>query len=266
MPGPRVSVLRLLSQRYPDRTERELAALVMRGRVLIDGEPVTKAGARVSAAARVELRELPPYVSRGGEKLAAALEGWGLPVQGQVFLDAGASTGGFTDCLLRHGARIVHCVDVGVGQLSWRLRSDPRVRLHEGVNVMSLRPSSLDPRPQAAVADLSFRSLRGAAARILDLTLEGWGIFLVKPQFELREPPPGFRGIVRGDAERLAILSSLVEELWEEGVRTRRVMASPVAGRRGNRELLALLSNRPGGSREEAHAALEASVLRSDER
>ena len=260
MTGRRTTLLALLRERYPGLDERELSALLMRGRVTVDGRPVTKAGATVHPDVRLELRTLPAYVSRGGEKLAAAIDAWRPDIEGRVFLDAGSSTGGFTDCLVRHGAALVHSVDVGVGQLAWRLRSDPRVRAREGVNVMTLAPADLDPAPHAAVADLSFRSLRGAAAHILSLTRQGWGIFLVKPQFEWAEPSDDFRGVVRGTGDRQQIMRELVEELWGEGVRTRRIMASPIAGRRGNREFLALLSNRPGGSISAALASLAASV------
>ncbi len=158
------------------------------------GEKVVKAGTPVRADAEISIREKPPYVSRGGEKLAAGLDLWGIACEGKTWIDAGCSTGGFTDCLLRRGASLVYAIDVGENQLDWRLRADPRVRVMESTNVMAVRAEELDPVPDSAVADLSFRSLRQAAARILGLTTERRGIFLVKPQFEFAAPAPGLQG------------------------------------------------------------------------
>jgi 23S rRNA (cytidine1920-2'-O)/16S rRNA (cytidine1409-2'-O)-methyltransferase len=200
-----------------------------------------KPGTPVLPGAEVSVRPAAAFVSRGGEKLQAAVEAWDVECDGAVWIDAGCSTGGFTDCLLRNGASLVYAVDVGEGQLDWRLRGDPRVKTMEGTNVMSLRRSDLDPLPARAVADLSFRSLQGAARHILDLTAEGWGIFLVKPQFELRRPPAGFRGVVKDPATLRATVDDLVQRLAAEGVAAEKQMPSPVAGRKGNTEFLFLL-------------------------
>jgi 23S rRNA (cytidine1920-2'-O)/16S rRNA (cytidine1409-2'-O)-methyltransferase len=247
-----------LSSRFPDRPVRELSALVIRGLVRVDGEPVRKPGTPVRPGAALDVPPAAPWVSRGGAKLAAALSAWRFDVRGRVFLDAGSSTGGFTDCLLAGGAAVVHCVDVGRGQLAWKLRTDPRVRVHEGVNVMDLGPGDLDPQPDRAVADLSFRSLRGAAPAILSLTREGLGIFLCKPQFEWRDHPPEFRGVVEDPDDLAGILRGLVGDLWDAGTFTRRIEPSPLEGRKGNREFLLLLSDRAGGNRAAASAAVEA--------
>jgi 23S rRNA (cytidine1920-2'-O)/16S rRNA (cytidine1409-2'-O)-methyltransferase len=152
----------------------------------------------------------------------------------------------------------VHCVDVGRGQLAWKLRTDLRVRVHEGVNIMDLGPGDLDPPPDRAVADLSFRSLRGAAPAILALTREGLGIFLCKPQFEWKDHPADFRGVVDDPRDLAGILHGLVGDLWDAGVFTRRIEPSPIAGRKGNREFLLLVSDRPGLTRAAASAAVEA--------
>lgn len=256
MPRQRVRLFDELQSRFPDRPARELAALVVRGLVRVDGEPVRKPGVPVRPGAAIDLPAAEPWVSRGGAKLAAALAAWRFDVRGRVMLDAGSSTGGFTDCLLASGAAIVHCVDVGRGQLAWKLRTDPRVRVHEGVNVMDLGPRDLEPQPDRAVADLSFRSLRGAAPAILALTREGLGIFLAKPQFEWKDHPRDFDGVVRGRRDLAAILDGLVADLWGAGAFTRRIEPSPIAGRKGNREFLLLVSNRPGGSRAAASAAV----------
>jgi 23S rRNA (cytidine1920-2'-O)/16S rRNA (cytidine1409-2'-O)-methyltransferase len=258
MPRQRVRLLDELVRRFPDRPSRELSALVLRGLVRVDGEPARKPGILVRPDAVLELPAPEPWVSRGGTKLAAALAAWQFDVRGSVMLDAGSSTGGFTDCLLASGAALVHCVDVGRGQLAWKLRIDPRVRVHEGVNVMALGPHDLEPPPDRAVADLSFRSLRGAAPAILALTREGLGIFLCKPQFEWKDHPSDFRGVVRDPSDLTAILPALVDALWESGAYLRRITPSPIAGRKGNREFLLLLSDRPGASRAAAFAAVEA--------
>jgi 23S rRNA (cytidine1920-2'-O)/16S rRNA (cytidine1409-2'-O)-methyltransferase len=209
----------------------------------------------VPADAEVSVRERPAYVSRGGEKLAAALDGWRIRCEGLVWVDAGCSTGGFTDCLLRHDAAAVHAVDVGVGQIDWALRTDPRVRLREGVNIMSVGRDDLDPPADAAVADLSFRSLRGAARHVLDLTAGGWGIFLVKPQFELRSPTEGFHGVVRDASLVTDIVRELIGDLAAEGLSVEKAMTSPIRGRKGNRELLFLL--RRGGAPSELSGILD---------
>ena len=235
----RVALIDLLAARYPDRERRVLYAQVLRGEVTVDGAPVLKPGAPVPAEAAVAVRALPTFVSRGGEKLAAALAAWKVECRGVVWLDAGCSTGGFTDCLLQNGASLVHAVDVGEGQLHWQLRQDPRVHLLEGTNVMDLVPGSLTPPPSRAVADLSFRSLRRAARHVLDLTAERRGIFLVKPQFEMVTAPPEFHGVVKGAGALRSILESLCADLAAEEVAVAAIMRSPLRGAKGNREFLA---------------------------
>ena len=214
----------------------------MRGDVLVNGNPVEKPGARVDQEATVRLRDSSPYVSRGGEKLAWALDQWGIECAGTAWLDAGCSTGGFTDCLLAHGASRVYAVDVGVNQLDWKLRADPRVTVMEGTNVMDLEPEYFRPAPGQAAADLSFRSLRRAASHVLSLTTEGRGIFLVKPQFEWARPSEEFRGVVRDPQTVVSIVVELMEALAVEDVRVERALLSPIHGHKGNREVLFLLS------------------------
>jgi len=247
MPPRKVPLIQLLTSRYPEMTERELRAAILRGHVSVAEQVVTKPGTPVSAEATVRVRPAPAYVSRGGEKLAAALDAWGVDCTGSAWIDAGCSTGGFTDCLLQHGAPLVYSVDVGEGQLDWRLRTDARVKTMERTNIMSLARSDFDPLPGRAVADLSFRSLQGAARHILGLTTEGWGIFLVKPQLELRQRPlEGFRGVVRDPGLAREVVRDLVQRLAAESVAVRKGIPSPITGRRGNREFLLLLDARPG--------------------
>jgi 23S rRNA (cytidine1920-2'-O)/16S rRNA (cytidine1409-2'-O)-methyltransferase len=243
----RVPLLQKLKTLHPEREEKELFSLILRGGVIVNGDKVLKPGTRIDPGASVRVRDLPRFVSRGGEKLAAALDAWEISCKGATWIDAGCSSGGFTDCLLQRGASLVYAVDVGVGQLDWRLRGDPRVRVMEGTNIMTVSRARLDPVPQRAVADLSFRSLQGAARHILGLVAEKWGIFLAKPQFELREPMPDFRGVVESGAALRGILSTLLANLASEGVRTLRACRSPLVGRKGNREFLLMLSVEKGG-------------------
>jgi len=240
-----IPLIDLLKIRYPARDEKELFAGILRGNVLVAGEKVVKPGTRVAPDAPISIRGTSPYVSRGGAKLAAALDLWSITCAGKVWIDAGCSTGGFTDCLLQRGVSLVYAVDVGENQLDWRMRSDPRVRPMEGTNIMTMSCASLSPSPDSAVADLSFRSLRRAAAHILGLTVARWGIFLVKPQFEYRAPPSSFHGVVREPGALRAILLDLVAELAGEGVAVEKAAASPIRGRKGNREFLFLLRAGP---------------------
>ena len=184
------------------------------------------------------------YVSRGGEKLSHALDRFPVEVGEKVILDVGSSTGGFTHCLLTRGAAGVHAVDVGFNRLSYSLRMDARVYVHERTNVMALR--TLEPTPHGAAADLSFRSIHGAASRILALTGEGWLIALIKPQFEWRNPPPDFDGVVRDSGALREILWGLMKLLLDEGVYLHAALPSPITGRRGNQEFFFLLRNVPG--------------------
>jgi 23S rRNA (cytidine1920-2'-O)/16S rRNA (cytidine1409-2'-O)-methyltransferase len=232
----------LLVARWPSRDPRELFSQVLRGGVTVNGETLLKPGALVPADAELTVRPLAEYVSRGGGKLAAALDRWEIRCGDGAWIDAGCSTGGFTDCLLQRGAPLVYAVDVGEGQLDWRLRGDPRVRVMEGTNIMEVVPASLDPSPAFAAVDLSFRSLRRAARHILDLTTAGRGIFLVKPQFEYADAPADFRGVVDTPEALRGIVVKLWEDLAAEGVGLARAMPSPITGRKGNRELLWLLT------------------------
>lgn len=220
----------------------------MCGEVRVDGEVVTDPRRRCSAEAILSI-ERRRFVSRAGAKLEAALDAWGIDAVGRVWLDAGASTGGFTDCLLQRGARRVHAVDVGYNQIDYSLRRDPRVILHERTNVNDL--VDLQPPADAVVCDLSFRSLRGVLRHILCLTRERWGVALLKPQFEAAArkrwggdvtPEPGslVEGIVP-EAAREAVILEAIEALSRDGVVVEKRLRSPLAGRAGNVEELILV-------------------------
>jgi 23S rRNA (cytidine1920-2'-O)/16S rRNA (cytidine1409-2'-O)-methyltransferase len=180
------------------------------------------------------------FVSRGGVKLDAALDEFGIDVGGARCLDAGASTGGFTDCLLRRGAREVVAVDVGRGQLDWKLRTDERVDLRERTNVRYLSRSDVDPAVDVVVADLSFISLRTVAPALLAVARpDAEFVLLVKPQFEAGPERVGSGGIVRSAPTHRAVLLEVVRDLETEGLGTVALAVSPIRGARGNVEFLA---------------------------
>ena len=247
----RRTLLDRLCERYPERGREQWYAAIACGEVLVDGARVRDPQCAIAMEAALECIQEPPLASRGGYKLRHALIHFGVPVAGKVMLDAGSATGGFTDCMLRYGARHVHCVDVAHGALTYRLRRDPRTSVHERTNVMHLSGASLEPAPDGAVCDLSFRSLRGAAARLLGLTGENWLVALIKPQFELaagpslREARTEFDGRVVGTDAIAAVVTELLRDLATEGVAVQRCTPAPVRGRRGNREVLALLAAGP---------------------
>ena len=202
-------------------TRQKAQALIMAGEVLIDGQRAAKAGQMVSPDALIELTAKPRFVGRGGIKLAAALETFGIDVAGSVCADFGSSTGGFTDCLLQAGAARVHAIDVGTGQLDWRLRSDPRVVVHEGVNARYLDPADLGEAVDLAVCDVSFISatlILPAMAKVLKPATRRI-VTLVKPQFEVGKGQVGKGGIVRDPvqhAEACAKIRACAEALGFE--------------------------------------------------
>ncbi len=214
-------------------------ALIMAGDVQVNGQRVDKAGHIVPAGARVEAREKLPYVSRGGLKLHGALEHFGIDVAGAVCADIGTSTGGFTDCLLQHGAARVHAVDTGTGQIDWRLRGDPRVVLHEGFNARNLQLTDLGEAVGLAVCDVSFISVTQIIPAIVRVLKPETGrmVILVKPQFEVRRSEVGEGGIVRDPALHVASCER-VKSCVEESNFTTLIIDSPITGAEGNKEFL----------------------------
>jgi 23S rRNA (cytidine1920-2'-O)/16S rRNA (cytidine1409-2'-O)-methyltransferase len=218
----------------------EAAHAVAAGKVTVAGGPATNPAALVSDGEAVHVRSAPPrFVSRGGEKLAAGLEGFGVDPRGRDALDAGASTGGFTDCLLRAGAARVIAVDVGYGQFAWELRSDPRVVLLERTNIRTLVPSTLAFIPSLLVADLSFVSLASVVPRLVELVERNADlVLLVKPQFETPSSGVGPGGVVRDARVRRDAIERVASAAADAGAGTLAVMASPIPGRTGNVEFL----------------------------
>jgi 23S rRNA (cytidine1920-2'-O)/16S rRNA (cytidine1409-2'-O)-methyltransferase len=234
-------LLEVLVRRFPDSSRDLLYARVLCGEVFVAGECIRNPKAQIQETALVEFTER-PYVSRGGLKLDGALAHMDFHARGKVILDVGASTGGFTDCLLQHGAAHVHTVDVGANQLAYSLRIDPRVSVHENTNIMTV--GDLEPKPDLATVDLSFRSVRRAAARVLDMCVDKRAMVLVKPQFELQEPSRDFDGVLRDPDRVLQVLLDVANALCQEGVYVEDVVASPISGRKGNREFFFLLCRR----------------------
>ncbi len=225
-------------------TREQVTARILCGELLVAGERVRDPKRLVDEDAAISLEQARRFVSRAGLKLEHAVRLWELPVIGGVFIDAGCSTGGFTDCLLQNGARRVFAVDVGRNQLDYGLRRDPRVAVLEGTNVMDLRRETFEEPPRAAVADLAFRSLRGAARHLLSLVTGGWIAALAKPQFEWGTPGETFDGVVRDAGTVREVLTSLVRDLWAEGAFLLRATVVPVRGRRGNTEVMLELRDR----------------------
>jgi 23S rRNA (cytidine1920-2'-O)/16S rRNA (cytidine1409-2'-O)-methyltransferase len=214
---------------------------IVAGRVRVGGSPAPAPARLVASDEPIQLAGAPPrFVSRGGEKLAAALEHFAVPVRGTQALDAGASTGGFTDCLLQAGAAHVHAVDVGRGQLAWSLRDDPRVTVRERTNVRHLEPEALGGAVDLTVADLSFISLLTVAPALARCTSpKGQMVLLVKPQFEAGRARVGKGGIVRDAAVHRAVLREVRDGLRASGVHVVGLIPSPLRGADGNVEFLA---------------------------
>lgn len=259
--GPPVAKLRLdllLVQRGLCETRAKAQARILAGEVLVEDRPVTKAGAAVAEDAPIRLRgEALPYVGRGGLKLAGALDHWGIDPAGRVCFDAGASTGGFTDCLLQRGAAKVYAVDVGTNQLHWKLRSDPRVVSLEQVNLRTWVPGTIPERCSLLVADLSFISLRLAIPPILPSLAPGAeAVLLVKPQFEAGRDEVGPGGIVRDPEVHRQVLRESWTFFAGTDLRPKGLTISPIKGGEGNSEFLLWLSL--GGAVGELGAELSA--------
>jgi 23S rRNA (cytidine1920-2'-O)/16S rRNA (cytidine1409-2'-O)-methyltransferase len=237
---------RLLVERGLVVSRERARRLVMAGAVLVGDRPVTKPGAEVPDEAAVRLRgEDSPYVSRGGEKLAGALDAFGIDVRGLVALDVGASTGGFTDCLLQRGARCVAALDVGYGQLAWQLRQDPRVTVLERTNARRLVPGLLPESPDLAVVDVSFISLRTVLPPIAAVVKPaGQIVALVKPQFEVGRGRVGKGGVVRDASLRAEAVVSIRDEAQRLGLDVRGEAESVLPGPKGNRETFLWLKHR----------------------
>ena len=239
MKGPEKRRLdQLLVERGLAESREKAQALILAGSVMLDGQKADKPGRMVPADSRIEVAQALPYVSRGGLKLEAALDRFHIDPRGKVCLDAGASTGGFTDCLLQRGAVRVYAVDVGKGQLDWKIRNDPRVVLREGINARYLEPGDMPEKIDLAVCDVSFISVTLVLPRLAAVLREGGEmVILIKPQFEAGRGQVGKGGIVRDPSLHQVVCERVEQAARELGFRTE-IMDSPILGAHGNKEFL----------------------------
>lgn len=233
------NLLHVLIERFPEINEKKLFAHIMCGEVICNGGRIKNPKEKIKTDSEITIEGL-KYVSRGGFKLESGLDDFGLNVEGRVVIDAGCSTGGFTDCLLQRGADKVFAIDVGNNQLAWSLINDSRVVAMEKTNIMSIE--KLEPKPDFAVADLSFRSILGPASKLFDLITGDEILVLVKPQFEWENPDDSFNGVIKEGETIFSICITLIDKLRESGIFVKDVTLSKTKGRKGNQELLFLLT------------------------
>ena len=230
-------------QRGLAESREKAKAIIMAGLVEVDKRPLDKPGHLISLSADISLKaSFPPYVSRGGLKLEAALDHFAVDVKGKVLLDVGASTGGFTDCLLQRGAKRVIAVDVGYGQLHWKIRQDPRVTVLERKNVRHLKREDLLEPIQGAVIDVSFISLRLVVPTISELILrDAFIMALIKPQFEVEKGQVGKGGVVRDPLIHQQVIDRLSGFFERIGWTVMGLIPSPLLGPKGNKEFFVYL-------------------------
>ena len=233
----------LLAERGLFDSREKARRSILAGMVTVDGCPAGKPGRPVAGEAKLKVLQPPRYVGRGGEKLKGALEDFALPVRGLAVLDLGSSTGGFTDCLLQEGARKVYCLDVGKGQLEWKLRQDPRVTVKEGFNARYLTPPDLPEPPELITIDLSFISIRKVLPAALGvLNSPGLILALIKPQFEAGRSEVKRGGVVRDGEVHQRVIAGIEDFARSLGLKVRGVRESRLIGPAGNREFFILLS------------------------
>lgn len=245
----------LLVERELAETRQRAQALVLAGDVQVNGHPVVKPGTAVPEDAAISIRAPLKYVSRGGLKLEGALDAFHVDVRGKTCADVGASTGGFTDCLLQRGAAHVYAVDVGYGQLAWKLRTDPRVVIMDRVNIRYLErlPELID----LATADVSFISLKLVLPVVKKLLRDdGECVALVKPQFEAGREQVGRGGIVRDLQVHRSVLEQVAQHAVQEGWKVRAITRSPIPGADGNVEFFIYLNAGPSSENIEVAAEL----------
>jgi len=237
----------LLTERGLTESREKAKAVIMSGQVFVDGQRADKVGASFSEDCAVEIHGEPlPYASRGGYKLEKALDSFRIAPAGRVCIDCGASTGGFTDCLLQRGAAKVYAVDVGYGQLAWSLRSDPRVVVMERTNARNITPDMFPDRPTLAVIDVSFISLALVLPAVRSVLLpEGEAACLIKPQFEAGRDKVGKKGVVRDAATHIEVLDAFIANAQNAGFSVEGLTFSPIKGPEGNIEYLGHLVSHP---------------------
>ena len=230
----------LMVERGLAESRAKAQALIMAGEVLINGSPATKSGTLISKDVEITVKEPLPYVSRGGIKLARALDAFQMDVLGVVAVDIGASTGGFTHCLLQRGATKVYAIDVGYGQLDYRLRQDKKVVVMERINARY--PVSLPEKVDLATIDLSFISVTKVIPSVVKLLRDdGVLLVLIKPQFEAKREEVGRGGIIKDPQLHARVLGRFIKWAVAQNLRLRGLTASPILGSSGNREFFVWL-------------------------
>lgn len=248
MSGNKVRLDLLLCQKNLADSRQRAQSTIMSGLVYVNGQKSDKPGTPVAPDAEIEVRGNPiPFVSRGGLKLQKALDWFGVSPEGKTVIDVGASTGGFTDCLLQRGAAKVYAVDVGYGQLAWSLRNDPRVVCMERTNIRHVTPEQIGEPLDLASVDVSFISLSLVLPVVGPLLKEdGLALCLIKPQFEAGREQVGKKGVVRDPAVHLEVLRAFLEHAEKAGFTVKGLTFSPIRGPEGNIEYLGFLSRAPG--------------------
>ncbi len=270
MKAAKIRLDQALVERQLVATRSRARALIMAGQVTVDGKSASKSGAAVSLESRIEVASTQPYVGRGGEKLAGALRATGVDPASRICLDVGASTGGFTDCLLQHGAARVIAVDVGYGQLDWGLRNDPRVHVVERTNARymeaSVLPEDLPSRPDLVTMDLSFISVKKVLPAVGDVCAgESEALILVKPQFECGSAQVGSGGVVRRAEDRRAAAHAVAAAATTLGWSLATAVPSPLRGAAGNWEcFLHLVRPQAPSQRENIERILESMEVPDD--
>ena len=238
---------KLLVERGFAETRAKAQAMILAGQVLVNEQKAEKPGQSYDPASEVRIKgESSRYVSRGGIKLEAALARFNVNPLGKICIDVGASTGGFTDCLLQHGAEHVWAVDVGHNQLAWRIRNDPRVEVVEGMNARNLDQTCFQVRFDVATIDVSFISLSKILPGVREvLSVEGEVVALIKPQFEVGKGEVGRGGIVSDPAKHKRVIQEVLGAAASSGLWATGIMESPIRGGEGNREFFVHLVRTP---------------------
>jgi len=241
---------------------------IMAGIVLVDGNKEDKPGIKVSEDAEIVVKEnINPYVSRGGLKLEKALKDFNIKLDGKTVIDVGASTGGFTDCMLKNGAKKVFAIDVGYGQLAWELRNDERVVCMERTNIRYVKPENIGVATDFATVDVSFISLKKVLPVLMDLLDEdGEVVCLIKPQFEAGREKVGKHGVVRDKEVHIQVIEDIIGFAQEAGFSVKALTYSPVKGPEGNIEYLLYLSKKQENAEDNIHSDLIANVVEESHR
>lgn len=258
----------LLVRRNLAASREKAKAIIMSGNVFVDGQREDKAGTTFPEEVQIEVRgHTLPYVSRGGLKLEKALKHFDVSVEGKVCTDVGSSTGGFTDCMLQNGAVKVYAIDVGYGQLAWKLRNDERVVCLEKTNVRYITEEQVPDRPEFASVDVSFISLTKVIPPALEVMAENAQmVCLIKPQFEAGREKVGKKGVVREKSTHLEVILKIMDFAFDNGLNIIGIDFSPIRGPEGNIEYLIMLDRlNPGFTREEACAKAKEIAERSHE-